>query len=191
MAAAVLALAPVNAEDASRTESAAMAAKIARMQELGEHPRPPNAQPVRTAFTDREMNAYLQVEGPTFLPAGITNPHISTGDGGRATARAIVNLDAVRLSQQRSFLDPLAFMRGSVEVVATGSIAAKNGSAVGHFESATIAGFAVPKSVAQELLRFYTRTAERPQGFPLDAPFELPAQIRNVTVDAGRVTVTQ
>jgi hypothetical protein len=82
-------------------------------------------------------------------------------------------------------------MRGSVEVVATGSIAAKNGSAIGHFESATIAGFAVPKSVAQELLRFYTRTPERPQGFPLDAPFELPAKIRSVTVDAGRVTVTQ
>ena len=191
IAAAVLALAPANAQDAARAESAAMASKIARMQELGAQPRPPKAAPVRTAFTDREMNAYLQVEGPSFLPAGISNPHVSTGAGGRATVRAVVDLDAVRLSQPRSFLDPLAFVRGSVEVVATGSIAASNGSATSHFESATVAGFAVPKSVAQELLRFYTRTPERPQGFGLDAPFELPAQIRSVTVDAGRVTVTQ
>jgi hypothetical protein len=191
IAATVFAFAQANAEDASRAESAAMAAKIARIQEIAAHPRPPKAQPLRTAFTDREMNAYLQVEGPSFLPPGITNPHVSTGEGGRATARAIVDLDAVRLSQQRSFLDPLAFVRGSVEVVATGCIVANNGSAVGHFESAMVAGFAVPKSVAQELLRFYTRTPERPQGFPLDAPFELPAQIRSVTVDAGRVTVTQ
>ncbi len=191
IAATVFALAPANAQDASRADAAAMASKITRMQEIGAHPRPPKAAPVRTAFTDREMNAYLQVEGPSFLPPGIANPGVSTRDGGRVTARAIVDLDAVRLSQQRSFLDPLAFVRGAVEVVATGSVAANDGSGIGHFESATIAGIAVPKRVAEELLRFYTRTPERPQGFPLDAPFELPAHIRSVTVDAGRVTVTQ
>jgi hypothetical protein len=191
VAASVFALAPATAEDASRAESAAMASKIARMQEIAAHPRPTNAQPVRTAFTDGEMNAYLRVEGTSFLPMGITNPHVSTGDGGRVTARAIVDLDAMRGSQQRSLLDPLAFVSGSVEVVVTGFIVASNGSGTGRFESATIAGIPVPKRVAEELLRFYTRTPERPQGFPLDAPFELPAQIRSVTVDAGRVTVTQ
>ena len=188
IAVAALALAPAIAEDA---ESAAMAAKIARMQEFAAHPRPPNAPPVRTSFTDREMNAYLHVEGPSFLPAGIADPQISTGEGGRITARAIIDLDAVRLSQQRGLLDPLAFVRGSVEVVAKGFIVASNGSGSARFESATIAGIAVPKRVAEELLRFYTRTAERPQGFSLDDMFDLPAQIRSVNVEAGRATITQ
>lgn len=188
--ACVLALA-AHGQDALRKDSAAMAAKIARMQELGAHPRPPKAEPARTAFTDREMNAYLQVEGPSFLPEGITDPQISTGEGGRVTARATIDLDAVRLSQQRGLLDPLAFVRGSVEVVATGFVVASNGSGSARFESATIAGIPVPKRVAEEVLRFYTRTQQRPQGFSLDDTFDLPAEIRSVNVDAGRVTVTQ
>jgi hypothetical protein len=191
IAATLFALAPATADDASRAESAAMAAKVARMQEIAAHPRPAKAEPVRTSFTDREMNAYLRVEGPSFLPKGITNPNVSTAEGGRITARANVDHDAVRLSQQRGLLDPLAFVRGSVEVVAAGFIVARDGSGTASFESATVAGIPVPKRVAEELLRFYTRTAERPQGFSLDDTFDLPARIRSVNVGAGRVTVTQ
>jgi len=190
IAAAVIALAPAQAQDA-RADSARMATKIARMQELGEHPRPPGAAAVSTTFSDREMNAYLQIEGPSFLPDGVTSPRVSTGAGGKITARATVDLNAVRLSQSRGFLDPLAFVRGAVEVVATGSLTAQNGRAVAHFESGTIAGIGVPKGVVQELLRFSTRTPARPEGFALDTPFDLPGQIRSVAVEAGRVTVIQ
>ena len=189
--AALLALATANAQDALHKNSASMAAKIARMQEAAAHPRPAKAEPLRTAFTDAEMNAFLQVEGPSFLPAGITDPNISTGEGGRVTARAIVDLDAVRVSQTRSLLDPLSFVTGAVEVVATGFVVARDGTGTARFESATVAGIPVPRRVAEELLRFYTRTKERPQGFGLDDEFALPAQIRSVNVEAGRVTVTQ
>ena len=189
-AAPLFAVAPANAQDA-RAESAAMAAKIERMQKAGEHPRPPSAPPVSTAFTDREVNSYLQVEGPMFLPAGIAKPRLSIDAGGKITGRAVVDLDKLSLSQPRGLLDPLAFVRGSVEVVATGSVAAGNGRGVAHFESATIAGIPVPKAVAQEVLRFTTRTEQRPEGFAFDTPFDLPANIRGVAVDAGRVTVTQ
>lgn len=168
-----------------------MAAKIERMQSLGEKPALPNSPPMNTTFTDREVNAYLQLEGHSFLPAGITNPRVSIGANGKVTGRAIVDLDALRSSQPRGLLDPLAFVRGAVEVVATGSVTASNGNGVAHYESVTIAGIAVPKTIAQEVLRFSTRTKERPQGFAFDTPFELPAQIRSVTVDAGRVTVSQ
>src|SRR5512147_1214756 len=95
IAATVFSLAPANAQDALHTDSAAMASKIARMQDIAAHPRPPKAEPVRTAFTDREMNAYLRVEGHSFLPQGVTDPHVSTGEGGRVMARAMIDLDAV------------------------------------------------------------------------------------------------
>jgi len=80
--ASVLAMATATAQDALHKNSAAMTAKVTRMQETAAHPRPPKAEPVRTAFTDAEMNAYLQVEAPKFLPMGITDPHITAGEGG-------------------------------------------------------------------------------------------------------------
>jgi hypothetical protein len=188
---AVVTLMHAGAQDATPADSASMAAKIAKMREITERPRSPDAPPLRTSFTTREVNAYLTIEGPTFLPPGIASPRVSTGDGGRVTARAIVDLDAVRLSRQRGLLDPLAFLTGSLEVVATGLVTASDGTGIGHFESATVAGVRVPKAVAQELLRFYTRTPERPQGFAFDTPFELPAGIRSVTVEAARISVVQ
>ncbi len=168
-----------------------MAAKIARIQETAARPRPRDARPIETTFTDREANAYLTIEGPMFLPPGIANPRITAGAGGKVTARAVVDLDAVRLARPRSLLDPLAFVRGSLEVVASGAVMAEDGTGVAHLESATVGGVPVPQRVVQELLRFYTRTPDRPEGFGLDTPFELPAGIRGLTVEAGRATVVQ
>lgn len=187
----VLALTAAGADDGTRADASSMAAKIARIEEAGAHVRPPNAPSVTTAFTDQEMNAYLALDGPTFLPPGIASPRVATGDGGRVTARAIVDLDAVRLSRQRGLLDPLALLRGRLEVVATGFIAAHDGRGTGRLESATVAGVPIPQRVVQELLRYYTRTPDRPEGYGLDTPFDLPAGIRSVAVAAGRVTVIQ
>jgi hypothetical protein len=189
--AAPLTLAPALAQDATHVAAASMAAKVAQIQEAGVKPRPPGAKPLRTVFTDREVNAYLQIEGPHVLPKGIAEPRIATGAGGKVTARAIVDLDAVRLSQSRGLLDPLSFVTGTLEVVATGTLVAANGSGTGHLESATVGGIPVPKRVVDELLRFYTRTPDRPQGFGIDSQFELPAMIQSVAIDAGHVTVTQ
>jgi hypothetical protein len=49
----------------------------------------------------------------------------------------------------------------------------------------------VPATVAQELLRFYTSTPERPRGFAFDEPFVLPAGVRAVSAERGAATVAQ
>jgi hypothetical protein len=116
---------------------------------------------------------------------------VQLGDDDRVRARAIVDLDGVRRARERSMFDPLAYLTGSVEVVATGSIVASGGEGVIRYESATVGGVAVPATVAQELLRFYTRTPERPRGFAFDEPFLLPAGLRAVSTERGAVTVTQ
>ena len=66
-----------------------------------------------------------------------------------------------------------------------------SGEGLIRYESATVGGVAVPKTVAQELLRFYTTTPERPRGFTFDEPFALPAGVRAVAVARGAATVTQ
>jgi hypothetical protein len=180
-----------SAQELARAEADAMEAKLMRVKAAAAAPRAASAPPLRTSFTEREINAYFHHYGASFLPAGIARPRVAIGDGGRVVARAIVDLDAVRVARERGLLDPLAYLAGSLEVVAAGAIAGANGIGVIRFESATVAGVAVPKSVAQELLRFYTSNSERPRGFELDKPIELPAQIRAVTVVRGVATVVQ
>ena len=193
--AAVLAVvvlgAAAHAQEPTRAEADAMQTKLERVEAAAETPRPANAPPLHTTFAEREINAYLALEGPTFLPDGIARPRVQLGDNSRVQARAIVDLDAVRRSQERTVFDPLAYLSGAVEVVATGRVEGSGGEGLIRYEAATVGGVAVPKTVAQELLRFYTSTPERPGGFAFDEPFVLPAELRAVSVERGAVTVTQ
>lgn len=173
----------------SRADADAMRAKLDKVAASIDAPRPPGAT-LRTTFTELEINAYLALDGSTFLPAGVASPQVRIGDDGRVQARAIVDLDAVRRSRERSAFDPLAYLTGSVEVIAAGRIAASDGRGVIRYESATVGGIAVPQTVAQELLRFYTRTPERPRGFAFDEPFALPHGLRALTTERGAITIT-
>jgi hypothetical protein len=194
-AAAVLAVvvlgAAAHAQEPTRAEAEAMQTKLERVEAAAEAPRPASAPPLRTTFTEREINAYLALEGPAFLPPGIAMPRVQLGDDSRVRARAIVDLDAVRRAQERSLFDPFAYLTGAVEVVATGRIEGSGGEGLIRYEAATVGGVAVPKTVAQELLRFYTSTPERPGGFAFDEPFALPAGLRAVSVERAAATVTQ
>jgi hypothetical protein len=166
-----------------------MREKLEFIVDLAGRARP--APPVRTSFTDDEINAYLETYGATLLPDGIADPRIRIGEGGRVTARGLVDLDAVRKSRERAWNDPLSYVTGSVEVVATGVLSGADGLGVADVESVTLGGLTVPQTLLEELIQFYTRTPERPQGFGLDEPFALPASIRSVVLESGRATVTQ
>ncbi len=191
IAAAALGGGPAHAQEPTRAEADAMQTKLERVAAAAEAPRPADAPPQRTTFTEREINAYLALEGPAFLPPGIAMPRVRLGDDGRVQARANVDLDAVRRSRERSAFDPLNYLTGVVEVVAAGRVEGSGGEGLIRYESATVGGVSVPKTVAQELLRFYTRTPERPGGFAFDEPFDLPAGLRAVSVERSSVTVTQ
>lgn len=181
----------VAAQELSQADADSMSAKLAVIRETGAAERARDAPPVHTSFTERELNAYFAAYGPTFLPDGVIDPRFAIGDRGHVAARGIVDLDAVRKSRQRDWLDPLAYLTGSLEVSAAGFVIASNGMGVFRFESATVAGLSVPKTVLQELVRYYTRTPEMPNGLALDEPFELPANIRTVALEGGRVTIVQ
>jgi hypothetical protein len=191
LAAASLRVSGAHAQEPTRAEADAMLTKIERVAAAAETPRPASARPLKTTFAEQEINAYLALEGPAILPPGIAMPRARLGDGGRVQARAMVDLDAVRRARERGVLDPLAYLTGTLEVVAVGRVEGKDGQGLIRYESATVGGVAVPKTVAQELLRFYTSTPERPRGFAFDEPFALPAGLRAVDVERGAATVTQ
>src|SRR5262245_5528511 len=190
--AALAATVIAQAQEPTRAEADSMQTKIDRVAAAADAaPRGANEPPLRTTFTEREINAYLTLEGPEFLPTGIAMPRVQLDDANRVHARAIVDLDAVRRSRERSVFDPLAYVTGAVEVVASGTVEGSAGEGLIRYESATVAGVGVPQTVAQELLRFYTRTDQRPRGFAFDEPFALPAGLRAVSVERGAVTVSR
>jgi hypothetical protein len=191
LGALVASVGTARAQEPTRAEADAMQAKIEIVAAAAETPRPADAPPLRTTFTERELNAYLALEGPAFLPPGIARPSVQIGDGGRVRARAFVDLDGVARARERSLFDPLKYLTGSVEVVALGQLEADGGNGLIRYESATVGGVSVPKTVAQELLRFYTTTPERPRGFAFDEPFALPAGLRAVGTERGAIVLMQ
>ena len=120
------------------------------------------------------------------MPAGVVNPRMTIADGGLLSGRATVDLDAVRKSKERTMLDPLAWVTGSVEVTAIGTLKTANGQGTFDLQSATLGGVSIPKSLLQELVSYYSRTPETPNGFNLDKPFALPAAIRQVETQPRR-----
>jgi hypothetical protein len=177
------------AQSSMQVDADSMREKLAFVVETGNRPRSRPAPPLRTSFSEHEVNAYLDVYGATFLPDGIANPEVRIGDRGRVTVRGVVDLDAVRTSRKRDWLDPMSYVTGSVEVAATGTVTNRDGMGLAELESATLGGVAMPKSLLQELIRFYTTSPQRPQGFGLDEPFEYPANIRSVVFEPGRTVV--
>jgi hypothetical protein len=64
---------------------------------------------------------------------------------------------------------------------------------VGRFqlESASVSGIPIPKILLQEIVGYYTRTAETPAGINIDDPFALPVRIREIQVERGQAIIVQ
>ena len=155
--------------------------------------KPPvkNAKPLRTSMSDREVNAYFAFQGKPHLPVGVVNPVVTIVDATRLEGRATIDLDAVRKSKERGWMDLLSYVTGSVEVRAAGKLHAVNGMGTFTLESASIGGVPISKAVLQELVAYYSRTADSPEGFNLDQPFKLPYQIQQVELQRGVAVIVQ
>src|SRR5437763_6595347 len=123
-----------------------------------------------TQVTDDEVNSYLKYAAGSQVPAGIAEPLLHAAGAGRITGRAVVDLDAVRTQKKRTWTDPLGYLTGRLAVSAEGTLATQNG--IGRFTlaSAEISGVTIPKSLLQELLTYYSRSPERPNGINMDDP---------------------
>jgi hypothetical protein len=88
-------------------------------------------------------------------------------------------------------MDPVGYLSGRLPVTASGRLTAKDGVGQFQLDSAEISGITVPKAVLQELLTYYSKSPENPNGINMDAPFELPARIREIRVGTGTSTVVQ
>lgn len=144
-----------------------------------------------TPFSEAELNSYIKYALRPQIPTGVVDPYVTIVGGEQVRARATVDLDAVRTAKTRGWLDPLAYLSGRLPVTAAGELKSADGRARLVLSEATISGIPVPKAALQELVGYYTRSPQYPSGVDLDAPFELPARIKEIHVEAGKAIVVQ
>jgi len=176
----------LNKQDSDRFQ-----AKLTRIVAFGNQKQARASAPVSTPITDAELNAYFEYGAKEQIPSGIVEPRLNAVGDGRVSGQATVDLDAVRKQKQRGWLDPMSYLTGSLPLTASGLLITKDGVGRFQLESAQVSGVSVPKSLLQELLAYYSRSAERPNGISMDDPFELPARIREIQVQRGQAMIVQ
>jgi hypothetical protein len=144
-----------------------------------------------TDFTDDELNSYLRFNLREQIPEGIVEPTLNALGEGKVGGRVLVDLDAVRKQKQRGWLDPMGYLTGQLPLTARGTLSTKDGVGRFELEAAELSGITVPKSLIQELLSYYSRSAEHPNGINMDDPFELPSRIREIRVGKAQSTIVQ
>ena len=189
LAATVSCVAVLVADGATQRDAESLKQKVATIVAHGERPTKEGR---RTTVTEGEVNSYLAYDAKPQLPAGVVDPAVTVLGTGRLSGRAVVDLDAVRHARaSQSWFDPTNYLTGRLPVSATGRLKTANG--VGHFEleSASVGGVPIPKMLLQEIVSYYTRSADKPSGIGLDDPFALPARIREIQVERGQAIIVQ
>jgi hypothetical protein len=144
-----------------------------------------------TQLTDAELNSYLHFHLKDQIPAGVLNPTLNALGEGRVKGTATIDLDAVRKQKQRGWTDPMSYMTGQLPLTASGLLITQNGVGRFQLENAEVSGISIPKSLLQELLSYYSKSADNPSGISMDDPFELPARIKEIRVGKGEAMVVQ
>ncbi len=164
----------------ARADSQRLLQKLTLIVDHGNRPGPAS---LRTVITERELNAYLVLDGAVDLPVGVTRPNIALLGERRVSGSAVVDLDAVRAQHKSTgMLDPMNFLAGKLPVSASGLLEARDGRARLQLESASVAGIPVPRAVLREVVAYYTRSPDYPRGVDIDQPFPLPARIKVIDV---------
>lgn len=186
----VAALAVVQGAAESRQLADSFARKLALIRQYAEAAGSGPAR--RTPVTESEVNSWFAYRAQPLLPAGVAQPRIAIIGNGRVRGAATVDLEAIgRRRSTGGTLDLWSYLGGRVPVSVTGILHTGGGRGRFELQAADISGVPIPKTLLQELVSYYSRTPENPEGLRLDDPFELPANIRRIEVGQGQAVVVQ
>ncbi len=178
----------VQAADAASEEAGARLER--RLLEILQNAGEPSSEVRLTPLPEPDVNAYLAHQAVPHLPVGIQAPVVRIGEDS-LSAEAVIDLDAIRDSRERAGFDPVQFLGGRLAVTASGRIRSGGGVARLEVETVTVGGIRVPVEVLQELVRYFTRTPDQPEGTSLDAPIPLPYGITELRLTPGLAVIVQ
>lgn len=178
-----------SAVNVSQQQADAFQQKVAHIVQQAESKSP---SPRQTVVTEGEVNSYLRFKAGSQLPTGVTDPSVGILGEGKLNGRAVVDLDVIRQKKGTGgWFDPVSYLTGRLPVTASGTLYTQDGKGRFELASAEVSGLPIPKTFLQELVYYYTRTPDNPNGINIDQPFELPAEIQRIDVEKGRATVIQ
>ena len=175
----------------SRQQADAFAKKVAVIVQQGEDTARA-AKPRRTPVSEAEVNSWFTYRAQPLLPQGVSQPSLTIIGNGKVMGGATVDLEAVgKRRGSGGTLDPWSYIGGRVPLTVTGVLHTQNGRGRFELQEADVSGVPVPKMLLQELVSYYSRTDDHPEGLNLDQPFQLPANIRQIEVGQGQAVVVQ
>jgi hypothetical protein len=152
----------------------------------------PSLEPRRTAFTEAELNSFFAYRGQDLLPEGVSDARVTILDEGRVRGTATVDLEAMgKAAATGGTFNPWSYLSGRVPVTVSGVLHTADGVGRFELESAVVSGVPVPRPLVRDLVAYYSRAADTPDGVRLDGPFPLPASIRRIEVAQGQAVVIQ
>ena len=186
-----VAFVPVFAGDVSRQQADSFVKKVAIINQRAAAPATAAASH-RTIVSENEVNSWFAYRGQELIPKGVTEPKVTIIGNGRVMGVATVDLDAVsKKNASGGTFDLWKLVGGRVPVAVTGVLQTKGGRGQFDLQNATLSGVPVPKALLQELVSYYSRTADHPDGVRLDESFALPARIQQIEVGQGQAVVVQ
>ncbi len=148
--------------------------------------------PERTPVTESELNSWFAYRSGEVMPAGVSEPRVTLVGNGKVKAAATVDLEAI--AKQRSSgraLDPWSYLGGRLPVTLSGVLRTENGMGRFDLEEAAVSGIPVPASVLADIVSYYSRTADDPDGVRLNDNFKLPSQIKQIEMGTGQAVIVQ
>jgi len=189
----LLAQAPVKADPVrppapaglSWEDSDAVALTVARVERRLKAGKPASPEPI--VVTEKQLNSYVNLALAAKVPPGLSGLELGLRKD-RVEARGMLDLDRVksRLPQGAGLL---AFLGGTVPVELRGRFSSADGAGRVEVEEALVAGISLPPAVLAQVVSQATRSAKRPEGLDVLAPFPLPFTARRVRLEPGRALV--
>jgi hypothetical protein len=159
---------------------------VARVERRVKTGRPASSEPI--VVTERQLNSYVNLALAPRLPQGITNLELRLQKD-RVNARGLLDLDRVKGKVKGGGAAMLALLSGTVPVQLTGRVLAANGTGRLEVEEAVVGGVSLPPSMVAQMILVSTRSAKRPEGIDILAPFALPWTARSIRFEPGRALV--
>ena len=142
-----------------------------------------------TGFTEAEINTILNSFAGDWIPNGISGPQLRLLGNARISLRVIVDIDDFKRRRRRP--GPLNYFSGKMPALVRGDLHTGDGKGQFRLHSTEVNGIPLPRDLALELLSTHSKTRRNPNGFDLEKPFDLPANIRQLEISPTKIVVIQ
>ena len=165
-----------------------MAAKVASIKEYGLRETESSSE-MSTRFSEEEIARFLS--DSNHMPNSVRDIEIALARDNRFIASSVIDLDRIEVPRSDDLLNPMNYLQGQLPMVMEAKVYSETGRGRLEIERVELAGIELPDVLVREMIAKYTRSANNPDGWDIDAFYVFPYRIEEVRVDSGEVIVVQ